>query len=164
MSCIFVLWPQKKNEAYALRSFFIQAAGLVYHHASACISSAHLELYIITAKPCIIPPAAWWDATLRVDDIPQQVADDIHGFRRDLCESSNSYVKTAKISFWIAWGTHRNQIFRRSSRDAKQVERCGPADHEVANGNNFNLKHLIRQPSAATFPHWGRLFWYAVNK
>ncbi len=39
-------------------SFFIQAAGLAYHHASACISSAPLELYIITAKPCIIPPAA----------------------------------------------------------------------------------------------------------
>ena len=53
--------PLQKRSNFCLSkvtSFFIQAAGLAYHHASACISSAPLELYIITAKPCIIPPAA----------------------------------------------------------------------------------------------------------
>ena len=47
--------------------FFIQAAGLAYHQPRrGCISSIALRWYIITAKPCIDPPAAWWDATLCV--------------------------------------------------------------------------------------------------
>ena len=40
----------KKYRRNCLRYFFIQTAGLVYHHALACISSAPLELYIITRK------------------------------------------------------------------------------------------------------------------
>ena len=63
----------------------ISPFGAVSHHALACIY-------------------------LRLDDIQNFVLmicnscgiDDIHGFRRDLCKSSNSYAKTAKISFFVA--------------------------------------------------------------
>ena len=42
-------------------SFFIQAAGLVYHQPRrGCISSIALRWYIITAKPFINSPASDW--------------------------------------------------------------------------------------------------------
>ena len=44
-----VLLPAPKKSYHFDTTFFIQTAGLVYHHALACISSAPLELYIITA-------------------------------------------------------------------------------------------------------------------
>ena len=69
------------------------------------------QWYIITRKRashhrrCISSAAGC--IPFRNDDIQNFVLmicnscgiDDIHGFRRDLCESSNSYAKTAKISF-----------------------------------------------------------------
>ena len=58
---------------------FIQAAGLVYHHASACISSP--KAYIISRR--LYSSVAWWYTMLRIDDIPQQVADNIQGLRLD---------------------------------------------------------------------------------
>ena len=45
--------PLQKILALWSKDFFIQSAGLVYHHALACISSASKELDIITAEPCI---------------------------------------------------------------------------------------------------------------
>ena len=45
--------PLQKILALWSKDFFIQSAGLVYHHALACISSAREELDIITAEPCI---------------------------------------------------------------------------------------------------------------
>ena len=61
-------------------SFFIQAAGLAYHHR-AKRGAYHQPLWgCISSRVSVHPPAAWWDATLRVDDIPQLVADDIQGF------------------------------------------------------------------------------------
>ncbi|MBR6502536.1 MAG: hypothetical protein IKT42_03765, partial [Clostridia bacterium] len=49
-------------------SFFIQAAGLAYHHALACISSPQ---GVYHHRRCIL---------LQLDDIPQQVADDMQNF------------------------------------------------------------------------------------
>ena len=46
----------QKIDKLSLVDFFIQAAGLVYHHASACISLP--KAYIITQS--VNPPAAWW--------------------------------------------------------------------------------------------------------
>ena len=63
--------PPEKSQVERLGFFLIQAAGLAYHHASACISSP--KAYIITQS--VYP--------LRLDDIPQQVADDIQGLRLD---------------------------------------------------------------------------------
>ena len=56
---------------------------MAYHHALACISSALTSLsrqseHIISRR--LYPLSQWWYTTLRVDDIPQQVADDIHAF------------------------------------------------------------------------------------
>ncbi len=76
----------KTKAPRAARCFcFIQAAGLAYHHAQACISSP--QAYIITAgvsSSCglMIYNSFGIDDIqgLRLDDIPQQVADDIHGF------------------------------------------------------------------------------------
>ena len=75
---------KKKGEAFRLGFFLIQAAGLVYHHASACISSP--KAYIITRSVYLL-----W-----LDDIQHFVLmiykayalmiynsfgiDDIHGF------------------------------------------------------------------------------------
>ena len=48
--------------------FFIQSAGLAYHHAPACIY-------------------------LQLDDIPQQVADDIQGFALKECSETEGWLK-----------------------------------------------------------------------
>ena len=56
---------------------FIQAAGLAYHHRAKCgaYHQAPLGLYIITRQRA---------SYMRLDDIPQQVADSIQGLRLDL--------------------------------------------------------------------------------
>ena len=64
MFCFCLSKPQAWH-IIAARSavHIISPFGAVYHHALACIF-----------------PAAWWYPDLRSDDIPQQVADDIHAF------------------------------------------------------------------------------------
>ena len=67
---------RQKIDKRTLVDFFIQAAGLVYHHATACISSP--KAYIITEGAFF---AAWWYTTLRVDDIHGLRLDDIQFLR-----------------------------------------------------------------------------------
>ena len=61
---------------------FIQAAGLAYHRRAKCgvYHQGRRAALVSHHAPACIPPAAWWYTTLRVDDIPQQVADDIQCF------------------------------------------------------------------------------------
>ena len=50
-------------------SFFIQAAGLAYHHRAKC-GAYHQPLWgCISSRISVHLPAAWWDTTLRVGDI-----------------------------------------------------------------------------------------------
>ena len=65
----------------ALLSGFFYPSRLPWH-----IITAQRAVYIISPSGCIssrasvYSPAAWWYTKLRFDDIPQQVADDIHAF------------------------------------------------------------------------------------
>ena len=45
-----------------------------------CISSRAASRPCISSRASVHLPAAWWYTMLRSDDIPQQVADDIHAF------------------------------------------------------------------------------------
>ena len=80
-------YPSQKRSNFCLpkvTSFFIQAAGLAYHHRAKC-GVYHQPLWgCISSRVSVHLPTAWWYTTLRVDDIPQQVADDMQGLRLDL--------------------------------------------------------------------------------
>ena len=62
-----VLSPAPKKSYHFDTTFFIQTAGLAYHHASACISSALLGC--ISSLVRVYFPAVWWYTMLRIDDI-----------------------------------------------------------------------------------------------
>ena len=75
----------KNSTSFDLSDFFIQTAGLEYHWRTKCGAyhqGRRSALASHHASACIFP-AAWWYAMLRIDDIPQRVADDIHAVRRD---------------------------------------------------------------------------------
>ena len=70
--------PANKKELLSTRSsFFVYPSrrlGISSPHEVRCISSAPAGLYLITRKRA---------SYLRLDDIPQQVADDIQGYPED---------------------------------------------------------------------------------
>ena len=82
----FVLYPFKVSFTTKRELLSTKSSLFVYPSRRVGISSAPAGLDIITATPCISSragvyfPAAGWYTTLRVDDIPQQVADDIQCF------------------------------------------------------------------------------------
>ena len=61
---------------------FIQAAGLVYHRRAKCgvYHQGRRAALVNHHAPACIFLAAWWYSMLRIDDMPQQVADYIHAF------------------------------------------------------------------------------------
>ena len=65
-------YPYQKINNFCLpkvASFFIQAAGLVYHHRTKC-GAYHQPLWgCISPRASVHYSAAWWDTTLCVDDI-----------------------------------------------------------------------------------------------
>ena len=73
---IFFVRPSQKSRIFLIRLFFIQTAGL----------SSRFSVYLISPLDCISSlvrvyfSAVWWYTMLRIDDIPQQVADDIQCF------------------------------------------------------------------------------------
>ena len=82
LTLLLVSLSQKRSNfcLSKVTSFFIQAAGLAYHHRTAC-GAYHQPLWgCISSRVSVHPPAAWWYTMLCIDDIPQLVADDIHAY------------------------------------------------------------------------------------
>ena len=73
---------RQKIRKHLLSDFFIQAAGLAYHHRAkrGAYHQGRLCRPCISSRDSVYFPAAWWYPALRADDIPQRVADDIHAF------------------------------------------------------------------------------------
>ena len=73
----------------------------------------HRRRRISSREACI--SADWWYTMLRIDDIPQQVADDIHGFAVIFCKTlcSAQYNKTDMEPFFTK-NNHLIKNFRAS--------------------------------------------------
>ena len=89
-------------------AYIISPFGAVSHHALACIL-----------------PAAWWYTMLRIDDIPQQVADDMHAFgviATNGCGANPSSPAKKVVLFWydFFYPSRRLGISSRRSRGYHQ--------------------------------------------
>ena len=75
--------PTKKELLSTKSSFFVYPSrrlGISSPREAWWISSRAASRPCISSRASVYPPAAWWYPALRADDIPQQVADDIHAF------------------------------------------------------------------------------------
>ena len=90
--------PAKKFDKFWLVEFFYPLRKQWYIISPlVCISSP--KVHIISRR--LYPLSQWWYTTLRVNDIPQQVADDIHAFGVIWYVGSSPYENSQKHLFCL---------------------------------------------------------------
>ena len=114
--------PTKRELLSTKSSLFVYPSrrlGISSPHNVRCISSRSASRPCISSRAGVHLPAAWWYPDLRSDDIPQQVADDIHAFgvigTRDYGKFLNYFAKydrKMRVRIWNHIILIRQKIWR----------------------------------------------------
>ena len=94
--------PAKKSTSFGLSIFYpSRRLGISLTHEVRRISSRSASRPCISSRFSVHFPATWWYTMLRIDDIPQQVADDIHAFGVIWYATVQTQSKSGKNIFFI---------------------------------------------------------------